>query len=367
MGTAPNDPTNSAASLQIDAFLGMLAKLDNLTLTASYSPRMVETPPPQGSGLAVVHAGRLGLEYRTSSTGHILLQQLGSFGRNDYSPLVSSTPLSGPAAPRITDPRLPTKALLSIVDSDSSISGEQALSRRFKIHGTLGYVLSGGADSIAQQYIPLMRGGRGSAGADWLATPSDRLNLGISGWYSKFTNGSRATLTTITAGWDHAIGANTRSDVGIGSAMGESSGPTAGGSPTPYPWVAAGIAHTIPMRGQSVSGSLRLSATPQVDRTNGDVYELASGSASLGWSLERVLRLAASGSFGRALSGIQQVGTQLVTAEGSASVPAGLATFSVGVRGFWQSVPPPAPGTLAVPGFQWAVFGQFVFGVHGTP
>jgi hypothetical protein len=117
----------------------------------------------------------------------------------------------------------------------------------------------------------------------------------------------------------------------------------------------------------SVSGSVRASATPQVDRTSGDVYELANASATLTWTLERVMRVSGSGGFGRALSGPSQVGSQLITAELSASFPfAALSAFALGGRGAWQSIPPTTPGVLAAPGFDWAVFASILVGAHGT-
>src|SRR5258708_27524616 len=56
-------------ALQIDALLGLAAKQGEWSVSAAYSPRFVETPPPDGTGLSVLHGGQLGLEYRTSTAG----------------------------------------------------------------------------------------------------------------------------------------------------------------------------------------------------------------------------------------------------------------------------------------------------------
>jgi len=365
-GAAANDPNSATRSVQLDGYAGMVAKFSDLTVSAGYSPRMVETPPPQGSGLAVYHSARLGLDYRPSATSHLILQQLGSIGRNDFSPLAAPGALRSTTSVPI-DPRLPVKALLAMGSSDTSLSWDQNLSRRVSVNGSAGYSVYGGADGVAQQYIPLEHGLRAGAGVAWQVAPSDRLSLTASASRTTFNTGAKSVLGSVNGGWSTELGRSTRADLGIGSSFGRTTGSSAGSSPTPFPSVSAGISHTFAMRGSSVSTSLRAAASPQVDRTTGSIYEVATGSAGVGWAYDRNLSLSAGGSFGRALSGNQQVGTQLVTAEGSGQYRFERhLNFSLGVRSAWQSVPNGVPGTLTAPGFQWALFGHLTFVLHGT-
>lgn len=364
-GTAPNDPRTSSGSILLDGFVGLRVKSDEFTLNTTYNPRFVETPPPQGSGLAAVHGVLASVDYQYSRTGHVLLQELGSFGRNDFSLLVASARLDA-TAPRLLDPRLPTKALLAIVDSDTTLAFEQDLSRRLRVNATAGFMLYGGADALAQRYLPLQRGPHGSARIGWLLVASDRLSLSASGSQTRFPDGSRATLASLVAGWNHQFNVNTSAELGVGSAFDESSGPNAGRAGTPFPSVSGALTHTLPLRHGGLSGRLAASATPQVDRTTGDIYELASAALELNWILDRDIRFSAISHFGRALSGSRQTGTQLVTAEASASYRTGdLATFDAGARSVWQSVPPTVPGVLALPGFQWAAFAGVSFALRG--
>lgn len=366
MGASPIDAHSTVGSTQLDGYAGMIAKFSDIQLSGGYSPRMIEMPPPQGNGFSLYHTARLGIQYSLDPTTHLLLQQLGSIGRNDFSPLIA-TGLLRPTTAVPVDPRLPVRALLAIGSSDSSVSWDQELSRRTTINATAGYSIYGGTDRSAQLYIPLQRGPRATANLSWLAAPSDVLSLTASGSHQAFTNGARSTLGSLIAGWKTDLGRNTRADIGVGTAFGATTGISAGGAPTPFPAASAGITHTFAMRGSSVSANLRAGASPQVDRTTGTPYEVATGSAGLGWNVDRNLTLSAAGAFGRALSGIQQVGSQLVTAEGSGQYRIDqLLQFSMGLRSAWQSLPPATPGTLTLPGFQWVVYAHLTFVLHGS-
>jgi hypothetical protein len=364
VGTSPNDPRANTGTMLVDGTLGVRVKADEVSFNAVYNPRVIETPPPEGSGLAAIHGVLASIDYQLSREGKIQLQELGSFGRNDFSLLVSKTNLSG--ALKFIDPRLPTKALLVIVDSDTTLRLDQQFTRRVRMSAMIGFLLYGGADKLAQLYIPLQRGPHGSAELSWLMAPKDRLSLTATGSQTRFADGSTTILAGLLAGWAHEFNDRTAAELSAGSGFDQTNGRYAGHSATPWPWVTAGIRHTIPVKTGGISGRAAVGLTPQIDRTSGNVYELASGALQLAWTVNRDLRFSAQANYGRALSGPTVVGSEVVTSEGSASFRIGDgASLGAGIRTAWQRVPPPLPGTLAQPGFQWATFANLTLSTSG--
>jgi hypothetical protein len=363
-GRAFNSTTRgrAATALQIDASLGVTARLGEWSLSAAYVPRLLETPPPEGSGLSGLHGVQLGMDYRASATGRMFLRESLSFGRNDFSPLVANT---GAGPPPVLDPRLPVKLLLAFISSSTSLGLEQSLSQRLRFSGTLDYLIIGGSDRVAQNYIPLQRGPQLAANLSWSAARRDALSLALLGSYAKFTNGAAVRLATLQAGWRHDLGRDLRTDLGLGAGFGESTGPGASVPSSAFPSLSGSITRIAPFRGGHTSAGLRANVTPVVDRLTGQIYELGEGRAELGWGMDRLLNLGASGSLGRALSGTAQRGVQLARAEGFVSFPLGTwAVLSLGARGAWQRVPnSPAAAVL---GFEWAVFSFLSIGAHGS-
>ena len=352
----------SAAALQINALVGLSTTPGEWSFSAAYAPQLLDAPPPDGTGLSVLHGVQLGADYRTSGVGRVFLRDSLLVGLYDFSPLVAN---GGTGPPPVLNPRLPVKLLLAYISSNTSLNVEQELSRRLRLTGTLEYLVAGGSDRVAQNYIPLQRGPQLTANLSWSAERSDKLSLALLGSDATLTNGAAVRLATLQAGWRHELERDLRTDLALGGGFGKSTGPGVQVPTSAFPSLSGSITRPLLFRGGHASATLRANVAPTVDPLTGQIYELGEGQAELGWGIDRLVNLVANGGLGRGLSGAAQRGIQLSRAEGFASVPIGTwAAFSLGARGAWQKVPGSQSAT--VPPFEWAVFSFFSIRTQGS-
>lgn len=353
-GTSPVDPNQNAGTLQIDGLLGVAYTRHETLFSVAYTPQFLTTG---GQGPAAptqfLHGARVDFATGLSSTTRLRFTETAAAGESDFSPLNGS--LIGLAPPRTVDPRVPVLVVLAIVQSSTALTLEQALSRQMMLATTLGYLVSGGSDRLAQRFLPLQRGPLASIRLSLIASREDTLALTASGSEVLVTDGTRTQLAGVSGSWRHILDRDLFTEFGLGASAGHSVGQ--GAVPTsPFPTASASITRAVTLHEGAYALTASALVAPQIDPLTGGVYELGQASGSLGWQPGTHLRLTASGSIGRALSGTQQMGEQLGDAQVAANfVVSNSVTLAAGVRGAWLR-PPDATTGFYYPSFQWAVF-----------
>jgi hypothetical protein len=345
--------------LQLDGGLTVAASLNQWRLLAAYQPRLLVSAP-NAAGHAVttpLNNARLSAEYLFSAEQRVRVEQTAMYGLQDFSPLNGAVPGATPSFIPL-DPRLP-KIVLSMFASVSSLTYTQMISPRLTAVAHTAFQISGGADTLAQSYLPKQRGGLGDAKITWQAGKHDFLSLDVAGSATVFSTRIRTALASAAVSWKTELGPLTVANLSVGG----------GGARTNFPleptgWKATyqttgGISHTLLLAHQRLTGGLTVSVTTIVDRLNGAPYRLASGQATLGYQPVNDLRFTANASWGRALSGAVEQGQSLTVFDFAAIAQVTPdASLALGVRSATQI------GSAAAgipPGTQWAGYAAITF------
>jgi hypothetical protein len=282
------------------------------------------------------------------------LRQRFGYGIMDFSALAASTsrtPL--PDTTPVQPP--PSSRFVSIQESFTSLELDLEVSRRLNLHGFAGWNVSGGADATSRAEIPLSRGPRLRTSAEWAATRLDSLRAELAATDYTYSNGRRASIATVTGGWERRLAPDAELMIVLGPGAGRAQ--SNGQRPAVVLYGVAAADCRVQVTRDVLAG-MGISVEPLGDPLTGDVVERGSLRASATWGIHDVGTVSASAAGSIAVTsgsqafGSAQAGDRFLQAELGASFPvAPRSTLGIGLRAAGFSRPPPGQ-----PAAQWAAF-----------
>ncbi len=360
-------PAVSSGQSQIDATATLTAASGELQLAASYQPRLVVlVPGPNGVDTVAnfLSNGRLAADYHFSSLQTLRLEEQGSYGRQDFSPLVAALQ-GGPPPVTPVNPRLPITRLLAIFNSTTSATYQQKLSPTTEAGSHLGFQIGGGADDLARRYLPIGKTVQGDARLGWKADRHDDLSVTVAASDAVFGNvinadgsssaaGSNSQLFTGALGWKRALGRETTMSLSAGGGASRTVGPSGGRSWQSSLLSSAALSTALNVADQRLGAGLGASVSSVVDPLGNGVYELAEGHLTLGYEPTRSLRAALNFSTARSLGGGALGGQQVSVLDASIGYAAAAnVSLTGGVRGALQTA---SSATQTPGGTQFAAY-----------
>jgi hypothetical protein len=295
-------------------------------------------------------------DLRLGGTAWARLRQALGYGSLDLSP-VGAGPLPGPVPGAVQLP--PASRFVSVEESNTSFELDVAASRRLRFLASAAWVVSGGVDAAARQFLPLSRGPLVRAHFDWSATRLDVLRVDLEALDYRYSNDRRASVARVTAGWRTQPSRGTELSMALGPGIGRSQAPDQRATTVAYAVGAADFRATLV---RDLSASIGASLEPLGDPLSGEVVERASVRASAVWERHRFLLVTArlvgsvaltSGSGTRTSA---QAGDRYLQGELSTTVPLdGSSSLGAGVRAAFLSRP-----LLDQPADQWVAFISYV-------
>jgi hypothetical protein len=349
----------------------------NLLVLGGIAPQVVVAT---GSGIAQVFTRAFAaLEVRDREAWRFRVRQRVGYGTIDLSPLGSlSAAAVQPTAFPGAQPPPTNKRFVLLGESETTAALEIAVSRRGRLIGDVGWLVSGGADSSARSVLPLSRGPRLHAAVTFQQSRLDELDVDISAFDTRYSNGLRASVAGAMFDWRRTIGRGATVRLGAGPALGRAEAPrvAAAGEDPPagvnvnvslLPAVRADVVLEPDAVGErGLSMSLRVGAEPVGDQVSGYLVERGGVSPGVTWVAFPELRLEARATGSVALtSGLSPGQTSrpdtasLGTTRGDLYAQSELrATWSltlqedasIGTRWAWLSHPQGLPAT------QWNLF-----------
>jgi hypothetical protein len=355
-GRDPDPIINRAAldlELQADARAVLASR--HALYTLAYMPSLsfldmnaaAITPAFLNSGLATG-------EWRA---GHavISVSELGKYGTTAFASLGTLSPPGSPVptgpggqpAPIANAQPSPRVQTFVILSSNTSVSSTLTL-RPWTLNGTMGYQLSGGADSTSQQSIPFQQGPFAQGQADLRTGRSDHLATVVSGLETTFSAPAPPPAPGTAAGagvntdvllvqaqeqWRHSWSRTTDTMLAAGAYEAR----TRDKSLAPYVYSTSGtLEGSVEQRfGHGKSrGSIELDLrlVPVVNQLTGLVDQRVQGAVLGSWS-RRKLSLRATATAADSLDQTSPAAAKLVTAEVDASYAQSEAlSFDVGAR-----------------------------------
>jgi hypothetical protein len=381
-GTVSNDRGGTG---QVDGTLGVSGEYEDLTYSATWQPHYLRATVAENQPNELLNAGRLLGVYRLSSISRLTFGQTFAYGVQDFSPLVAgelasfaNTGATGTQTTTGGTTRQQLAGRLVYLNSVSNLAFDTALSHLVKFNLAGSYFITGGADQVGREFLPLQHGVTLSSGLGWTASRENVFSATLLATGTSFNPSQRSETGSLALGWRRVVNDRTNVDAGLGIGAGAAQGGAQPVTGVPFPVASAGITHTIPLRNASVSGGLHATLSPNIDPVTGSIYELLTGSADLSWSPATILRFSAHAGYGHAFSGTQEQGQELLSGDLSATVALNAhTTFSTGVRGARDYFPPGVQVTTLTPTTQpivtlqafqqldWAVFAAFAFSYRG--
>jgi hypothetical protein len=256
-----------------------------------------------------------------------------------------------------------------VEESTTSLQVDVAASRRLRVTGSAAWLVSGGADALARISLPLSRGPLVRGSAEWAATHTDTLRLTLEGFDYRYSNGQRASVGSLTAGWQTKLDRGTELALSIGPGIGRTlTLASPGGPPRAGPGSASTLVNAVgsvdlrsaPVR--NVSASLGAAVEPLGDPLTGDLVEHGSLRASVNWDRHRGVAIAGQLIGSMALTSgtggpnSPQAGDRYLHAEIGATLPLDpISSVAAGVRAAVFSRP-----LLNKPSEQWVAFIRYV-------
>jgi hypothetical protein len=361
----PNTSIPTAQTeIEIDPIASLRLPVGPGGLTVSYEPRLfiIGSSTP-GENVYYLHKGHVALDTQAPRARYFLTFY-GAYGQNDFLPLTTVVPQPGgtglppaqePGVPPTTQPtptptpgngRLPDQRFLAVVNLDGSAGLVYAVSPRVSWLASAGYLWSGGANSTAQQSLPLVKGPYGSTGPIWAMSSRDTLAALLHGYHSRFSSGPLSTGVDLTATWTHRWSSSLDTDL-IGGAEGFHT--TLVGQPavtSAYAVGGFGIHHDWIRRRGGWRNSLQVLVAPVADRLSGVVYQRVAGVLASTWLVNEKLSFNVTGSGAVGFDGTQRD----IRVEGRVTYAlAEQVTFSAGGRMAWLS----GSDLLGPSGFGW--------------
>jgi hypothetical protein len=304
----------------------------------------------QGSQLFVRGFAEAELRFRPGAL--LRLRQAGGFGSVDLSPVAPGAgpgPVQPPAGSRF----------VSVQESTTSLELDVAASRRLRMAGSAAWVVTGGANAEARASFPLSRGPLFRAHFDWTATRRDTLQLEVAGFDYRYSNGQRASVASLAAGFRTQLSRGTELSLSLGPGIGRTETQDRPAAALVYAVGAADLRSTLV---RDLSASIGVVLEPLGDPLTGELIERGSLRASAVWDRHRVVTVAARllGSValtsGTGSPTSPQAGDRYLQGELSATVPLDArSSLAAGVRAAFLSRP-----LLDQPTGQWVAFASFV-------
>ena len=354
----------------------------NLLVLGGIAPQVVVVADTAGTSIARAFTRAFAaVEVRDRESWRFRVRQSVGYGTIDLSPLgsLSAAAVQATAFPGAQPP--PDKRFVLVGESETTAALEIALSRRGRLIGDVGWLVSGGADSTARCYLPLSRGPRLHAAVAFQQSRLDELDVDISAFDTRYSNDPsfcssysaipyrrRASAAGAMFDWRRTMGRGATVRLGAGPALGRAEDPLAGVNVSLLPAVRADVQLEPDALGErGLSMSLRIGAEPVGDQVSGYLVERGGVSPGVAWVAfpELKLEARATGSIAltSGLSPVQQTLPDTVSARTMRGdlyaqselratwSPALQEDASIGARWAWLSHP---QGGL--PPTQWNLF-----------
>ncbi len=296
--TEARGATEGGRDFQLNPALSLTAPIGSLSLSFSYTPRILVLEPHGRGGATLLHRGGFLGEWRMRRSARFLLDEQVSYGKNAFSLLVAAAEGSRSVFDRLVE--LPPLLYFS---ESTTVGIEQPLSLRLRLSANAAYAISGGADEAARSTVPLQRGPRAGLTLAWLVRSRDRLSAGIRYLASYFSSGPRVYLFEGSSAWRHGL-SHYELELSLGVAGVREV--RADGSHRVY----AGPLATAALKREETrrrfhrfAGTLHTRLGPAVDPLSGFTYSRLEGTAELDYLPVLRLKLTASGGVARAMSG----------------------------------------------------------------
>jgi hypothetical protein len=288
---------------QLNPALSLTVPLGHLSLLAAYRPRILLFEPRTSKKISLFHVGELRAEQRFSRATRLVIDEQFSYGENSFSFLVTGADVLQPSFDQVIFDRRAQLPPLLYFSEATSISIEQALSRKVGVSATASYTFSGGADAAARAMTPLMRvaGLRLILGSE-LGT-HDSLFTALDGSVTFFSASQRSYVLDAGVGWRHRFSKYSDAYIllGAGAARDES---TELIENRLYPYVAVGVRRQlVPGARNVLEGNLNLRVGPATDPIDGRIYLRADTLGTLTYFPILHLGLTAAAGAAIALSG----------------------------------------------------------------
>src|SRR5690242_10832863 len=306
------------------------------TLGLGLSPSAVVVS--QGSQLMLRGFAEGGLRL---DRGWLRVRERLGYGKVDLSPLASTTaPPSGEVPQPVQPP--PASRFVSVQETNTAVELELAASNRLRFSSQAAWIVSGGTDADARESLPLARGPMARAQLEWRASRLETLRAEVTGSDTRYSNGRRASVAGLTAGFRTLLGHD--SDLSLSAGPGVGRAEIGAAETRVLPYLLASADYRLTVRNTAFTlGSL---VAPMGDALSGDLIERGSLRASaawnpphsIGWSAHVMGSLALTSGSGGATSA--QSGDQFLEAELSATLPLGRSSgLSAGARAAFASRP----------------------------
>jgi len=334
------DPSSAGVSADLTA----RASGPDGALRLALSPSTVLAS--EGSQLFVRGFGEA--DWRLRAGAWVRLRQALGYGSIDLSPVAPGAAV-GPVQPP------PGSRFVSVQESSSSLELDVLASRRLHLVASAAWLVTGGADDEARRSFPLSRGPHLRGYFDWSATRLDTLRLELQAFDDRYSNGRRASVIGLAAGWRVLLARGTELSLSLGPAVGRARTLDQPAATVAYVVGAADL-RAAPLR--ELTTSVGASIEPLGDPLSGELVERGSLRAAAIWDRPRVLSLAARllGSVvltsGTGSPTSPQAGDRYLQAELSATVPLDARSgITAGARAAFLSRP-----LLDQPTGQWVAF-----------
>ncbi len=385
-GRDPDQTTGGATmdlDLDLDARLGLSSSHHVYTL--AYTPRLTFLDlNAVGLQPALLNGLLASAEWRN---GHVsvLVSETASYGERAIQSLGT---LTAPGTPPPTQPQPVANAQLQVTvekflfaSSNTTVSSTLTL-RRWLVTGTVGYQLSGGADSVAQQTLPFQQGPTADALADLRLTRHDHLVTDVSALQDTFSAPAGFPAANAAAGapgtgteliliegqerWKHAWTRTT--DTVLSAGVAEARARDSATAPYVYstdPMVEGSVEQRFG-RGKNLGSIvLDLRLAPLVNQLTGIIDERVQGSVTGTWT-HRKVTLGASLTAAQSTDQSTAYASKVLMGEVDASYAHSPAlSFDVGARVITQDQNTPATNDPNGPVSQTS-FGQAIFFVAVT-
>ena len=290
--------------------------------------------------------------------GWLRVRQRLGYGQVDLSPLAATTALApGEVLQPVQPP--PASRFVSVQESNTAVELDLAASNRLRFTSQAAWAVTGGANAIARETLPLARGPQARAALEWRATRLDTVRSELTGSDTRYSNGRRASVAGLTTGWRTVLTRESELSLAAGPGVGRAETveiPGEAPKVTILPYLLASADYRLTVKETVVS--LGSSVEPMGDPLSGDVIERGSLRASvgwnpphgIGWSARVIGSLALTSGSGGPTSA--RSGDQFLQGELGATLPLGpSSSLSAGARAAFASRPLPGQ-----PGKQWGAF-----------
>jgi len=336
---------------EIVPLAALLLRSDALSLSIAYDPRIYWLEPQASPAPNLLHRAQLLAEDKLSNEHKLFASEEASYGLNYFSPVAGSGGLQSPPGPTVQpQPLLPAVESAQYIYSVTAVGTDDALSRLWRLSSRVEYQLSGGADTTAQQVIPLQRGPRASVGLSYAASRLDTLTTTVDGLQARFSSGQTAGIAEAKEGWRTSWTRLVSTELLLGGAVVRTQ--PAGSDPqtTGLPIATLSLEAKSKAAQMPITFRLLTGVEPFLDVYAAAVYERAGLDASAGvvadrWELKARLQ-------GTLLLNGDRQGQGLVVGElGCTRALWPKVKLEGGLRGYWER------GLVGIPaGFQGALY-----------